>query len=90
MILKIPVKKLTWKLAKRYGGAQEDCYCRYRRYNSVLFLLVTVVAVGAYYVLYRLLELDHFKLCCTLKAGAMAIAFYDIYEQWTGPSGPKE
>ena len=89
MLLKIPVKKLTWKLARRCSRDEEECCCRYRRYNSVLFLLVTVISVGAYYILYRLMNLDHFKLCCTLKAGAIAIAFYAVYEQWTGPESSK-
>ena len=75
--LKIPFKRLNWKLSR--GN-----YQRYRRYNVVIFLLVMVVSVGAYYLLYRLVELDHFKLCCTLKAGAMAVAIYAVYEQWTG------
>ena len=77
--LKYPIKKWNWKLAR--GN-----YERYRRYNAVIFLLVMAVSVGTYYLLYRLVDLDHFKLCCTLKAGAMAMAIYAVYEQWTGSS----
>ena len=87
MLLKIPVKKFTWKLAERHSWCDEDCYVRYKRYNSVLFFLIALVAVAIYYILYRVVELDHFKLCCTLKAGAMAIALYAVYEQWVGSSG---
>lgn len=74
--LKRPIKVWNWKLAK-------GDYCRYRRLNMVIFLLVMAVAVSSYYILYRLVNLDHFKLCCTLKAGAMAVAIYAVYEQWT-------
>jgi len=28
--------------------------------------------------------MDHFKWCCSLKAGAVAIAIYAVYEQWFG------
>ena len=78
-ILKKPIKK--WN-RKRAGGNDPQ----YRRRNMLIFLLVMAVSVGSYYVLYRLVELDHFKLCCTLKAGAMAVAIYAVYEQWTGSS----
>lgn len=90
MILKIPVKKITWHLAQRNTLDRDACYIRYKRYNAVLFLLVAAVAVGAYYVLYRLVNLDHFKLCCTLKAGALAIALYAVYDQCVEDSDPKE
>ena len=75
-LLKIPIKAWNRKQAK-------ENYSRYRIRNSVIFLLVMAVAVGTYAMLYHLADLDHFKLCCPLKAGAMAVAIYAVYEQWT-------
>lgn len=80
--LKAPIKKASWRRACR--GGEQGRYGRYRRYNFMIFFLVTAVAMGAYSALYHLVGLDHFKLCCTLKAGAMAVALYAVYEQWTG------
>ena len=90
MALKIPVKKINWKLSGRRYSDPEKRYLCYRRYNFSLFFLVMAVSVGSYYVLYRLVQLDHFKLCCTLKAGAMAIAIYAVDEQWSGSRKDRE
>ena len=79
--LKRPLKKCNWKLSQ--GNMKQ-----YKRRNILIFLLVMAVSVGSYYALYRLVALDHFKLCCTLKAGAMAVAIYAVYEQWSGSGLP--
>lgn len=84
MILKMPVKRITWWLAKHCRTEERSRYVFYKRCNSVLFILTAVVAVYSYYVLYRLIALDHFKWCCTLKAAAIAMAIYAVYELWFG------
>ncbi len=84
MFIKIPIKILTGKLADRIGYDEDDCHVLYKRLNGVIILMAIIVATMCYYVMYCVLEVGHFKLCCSLKAGMIAIALYAAYEQWFG------
>lgn len=84
MVLKIPVKKLTAFLADKIEPDEEEGYILYKRLNGAIILLTIMVATICYYFVLGWLEIEHFKLCCSLKAGIIAIALYALYEQWFG------
>ena len=69
MLVKIPIKKLNWELAK-----SELQYKRLNIFLIILTFLVALVWLGE----------THFKLCCAIKGASVAMAFYAIYEQWCG------
>lgn len=76
LLIKIPIKKLNWDLAK------SDL--QYRRFNIFLIVLTFLVALVCYCFALVWLGETHFKLCCAIKGAAVATAFYAIYEQWCG------
>ena len=84
MVIKIPIKKLIWILVEQMEYDEDRRYVLYKRLNAVLLLVVLLVAAVCYFYVGMLLEIDHFKWCCSFKAGAIAIAFYAVYEQWFG------
>lgn len=84
MGIKIPIKKMIFSMVERMVIEEKRQYVMYKRWNTVLFLVVMLVAALAYYYVLRVMEIEHFKWCCSLKAGAVAIAIYAVYEQWFG------
>ncbi len=80
MIVKIPVKKLTALIANRIAIEDDEEYVLYKRLNVVLILLAILLAMASYYWVMLVLELEHIKWCCSIKAGAIAIAIYAVYE----------
>lgn len=84
MGIKIPIKKVTRILSLRqvdYEGYRET----YRkRLNLSIIVITFIVAIVCYYFVLLWLGDDHFKLCCSFKAGAIATALYVLYEQWFG------
>ena len=84
MIIKIPIKKLIFALVERMDHNEDRQYVLYKRWNTVLLIVTVLVAAVCYFYVGLLLEIDHFKWCCSLKAGAIAIALYAVYEQWFG------
>lgn len=84
MIIKIPVKKMMYILADKIEDDEDDCYILYKRLNGVIILLTIMVAVICYYFVLQWLGEDHFKFCCSLKAGLIAVALYAVYEQLFG------
>lgn len=89
MIIKIPVKKLTSFVADKMSEEEADRVILNKRLNGLIFVLVFVVAVICYYFVLQWLGSDHFKWCCSLKAGAIAIALYALFEQWFGEGSTK-
>lgn len=82
MLIKIPIKRfIVWLVGGETSG---DKRILIKRCNSILFIVTMIVAVLLYWGLFKILDIDHFKLCCSLKAGAIAIALYAAYEQWFG------
>lgn len=90
MWIKCPIKKLTWQLSIRLEDNSEEIRRLYKRLNMIIFIVVVVVAMVVYYILYCTLSLHHFKWCCTLKAAAIAVALYMLYEQWMGKNHRKQ
>ncbi len=84
MVIKIPIKKLIFALVERTEYDEGRQYVLYKRWNTVLLGVAMLVAAVCYFCVGTLLEIDHFKWCCLLKAGAIAIALYAVYEQWFG------
>jgi len=84
MVIKIPIKKLIQALVERTDYDEDRQYVLYKRWNTVLLLVAMLVATVCYFYVGMLLRIDHFKWCCSLKAGAIAIALYAVYEQWFG------
>ncbi|MBE5873470.1 MAG: hypothetical protein E7287_03580 [Lachnospiraceae bacterium] len=81
LLIKIPVKTVTKRLAdESFDERGNDI--RYKRYNMILFILVFVVACVIYYLVLLWLGDDHFKFCCSLKAGIIAIALYSVFERF--------
>ena len=82
MVIKIPIKKLIWALVERTDYDEDRQYVLYKRLNTVLLLVVMLVAAVCYFCVGTMLEIDHFKWCCSLKAGAIAIALFgDNWEE---------
>ncbi len=84
MLIKIPVKKITFFLAGRLEDDEDDRFVLYKHLNGVIILLTIMVAAVCYYFVLGWLGEEHFKACCSLKAGVIAIALYALYEQWFG------
>lgn len=83
MVIKIPIKKLIFSLVERCVE-EERQYVIYKRWNTVLLFVTMLVAAVCYFYVALVLGTDHFKWCCSIKAGAVAIALYAVYEQWFG------
>uniref|UniRef100_UPI00405721D8 hypothetical protein n=1 Tax=Acetatifactor sp. TaxID=1872090 RepID=UPI00405721D8 len=84
MFIKIPLKKLTAKLAETLHEDKEDRELLYKRLNVLIMVVAVLVSLICYYIVLQILGETHFKMCCCLKAGAIAIALYAIFEQWFG------
>ena len=76
MLVKIPIKKYNWKLAKSELQS--------KRLNICFIILTFLVAIICYCFALVWLGETHFKLCCAIKGASVAMAFYAIYEQWCG------
>lgn len=83
MGIKIPIKKLIFSLVERHVAEERQCVI-YKRWNVVLLFITMLVAALCYFYVALVLNIDHFKWCCSIKAGAVAIALYAVYEQWFG------
>ena len=84
MVIKIPIKRMIFLLVERIVVDEERHYIVYKRWNTVLLFVTLLVAAAFYYFIGGILEIDHYKWCCSTKAGAIAIAIYATYEQWFG------
>lgn len=80
MLIKIPLKKLNAKLADVIEVETDREYVLYKRLNVSVILISMLIAMVSYYWVMQLLGLEHIKWCCSIKAGAMAIAMHAIYE----------
>lgn len=90
MLIKIPVKKLTWDLAQEGSDSREGIRRRYHLFNLSIILLTMLVSFICYCFVLVWLRDTHFKLCCALKGASVAIAFYAVYEQWFGEGSLEE
>lgn len=84
MIIKIPIKKMVFKLSWEISKEEKQQQMVYKRLNSILIVCVMLVSVVCYYLVLMVLGEEHFKLCCSVKAGAIAVALYAVLEQWFG------
>lgn len=84
LFIKVPLKKMSAYIADRIGKNDEEkqVLCK-RLHISILFFTMLVSMIIYYFVLIFLGE-THFKMCCSLKAGTIAVALYMIFEQWFG------
>ncbi|HKM35787.1 MAG TPA: hypothetical protein VJY54_13755, partial [Lachnospiraceae bacterium] len=89
MIIKIPVKKLTSFMADKLSEDEADRVILNKRLNGIIFVLAFTIAVICYYFVLQWLGSDHYKWCCSLKAGTIAIALYALFEQWFGEDSIK-
>lgn len=83
-IIKIPIKSFTYRIASRATLDDKKCQVLYKRYNILIIIVTMTVATICYYLLLQVLGEEHFKLCCSLKAGAISVALYAVFEQWFG------
>lgn len=84
MLVKVPIKRGVNYLIENSTIDEERNYVYKRRMNFCVIIATFVVASMCYFYVGLLLEIDHFKWCCSLNAGAIAIALYAVYEQWFG------
>lgn len=89
LFLKIPVKKCTYYIAKTFAGDSKRQYKLYRRANFAVIVLVFLVSLLVYSLLLLWLESAHFKLCCSMKLGAVAMSIYALFEQLFGKNGDR-
>ena len=82
MIIKIPIKKIIFSVVECVVDDEDRQYILYKRWNTILFFVTLLVAAVCYCYVAVVLKIDHFKWCCSVKAGAIAIALYAVYEQW--------
>ncbi len=80
MLIKLPIKKITAAVASHIAINDEQEYLLYKRFNIVIMLLAMLIAVVSYYSIIQVMGLEHIKWCCSLKAGAISVALYAIYE----------
>lgn len=90
MVIKIPIKRLVLSVVEQRIYEEEEQYVLYKRWNTVLLFVTLLVSAVVYYFVGAFLEIDHFKWCCSIKAGAIAIALYAVYEQWFGVAEVEE
>lgn len=90
MVIKIPIKRLILVAVKQTEYEEDRQFVLYKRWNTVLLLVTLLVSAVVYYFVGAFLEIDHFKWCCSIKAGAIAIALYAVYEQWFGAAEEEE
>ena len=81
MVIKVPIKRIIRSLVECYVQ-EEKQYVMYKRWNTILFGVAILIAAICYFYVAIVLGIDHFKWCCSVKAGAVAIALYAVYEQW--------
>lgn len=84
MFIKKPIKRVTFGLAEKKGKREEDKRVLYKRLNIMIIFAAMFVAMIFYYLVLIFLGETHFKMCCSLKAGAVSVALYVIFEQWFG------
>lgn len=86
-LLKAPMKRWSRRIAEgRYGEDGDKAYTLYRRLNVSIIIMTALLAVLIYYLICLWGGLHH-KLCCSFKAGVMALALYALYDQWFSPGG---
>lgn len=85
MILKIPIKKLTRRLADQYAGKPGRDENRrksvYKRLNGVIFVLAMAVGVSVFAITAVISSQIEFSLGSAALSGLIAIAEYEIIEQ---------
>lgn len=84
MFVKIPVKKMTLELAEKVRNNEEEKLLLYKRLNVIVIFVTMMLSMICYYFVLDILGEGHFKMCCSLKAGAIAVALYMVFEQWFG------
>ena len=90
MILKFPIKRFIKLEMDKTNLDYEKKRLYRKRLNTIIFFLVFFIAVVTYYFVLQWLHDDHFKWCCSLKAGTIAIAIYALFEQWFGEDSSRE
>ena len=84
-LLKIPMKRWSWRIAEdRHRGNEGRAYALYRRLNVSVIIMTVLLSVLIYYLICLWGGLHH-KLCCSFKAGVLALALYALYDQWFSP-----
>ena len=84
MFVKLPIKKINYKLAARVVDNEEEKQILYKKLNVIIIFIAMMLSMICYYFVLRMLGGTHFKMCCSIKAGAIAVALYMIFEQWFG------
>ena len=84
MFIKKPIKKLNSGLALKATKADVERIVLYKRLNVVIIFVTMMLSMVCYYFVLKLLGEGHFKMCCSIKAGAIAVALYMVFEQWIG------
>ena len=84
MFVKLPIKKINYKLATRVVDNEEEKQILYKKLNVIIIFIAMMLSMICYYFVLRMLGETHFKMCCSIKAGAIAVALYMIFEQWFG------
>ena len=82
LFLKGGIKKLTRELAKQFREEEEEQYILYKRLNTLVIVAAFGVSLICYYIVLKGLGEAHFKLCICMKAAAISVALYAVWEQW--------
>ena len=84
LFVKLPIKKINYKLASRVIDNETEKKRLYKKLNVIIIFIAMMLSMIFYYIVLRMLGGTHFKMCCSVKAGAIAVALYMIFEQWFG------
>ena len=84
MFVKLPIKKMNYKLACKVVDSEEEKQILYKKLNVIIIFIAMMLSMVCYYFVLKMLGGTHFKMCCSVKAGAIAVALYMIFEQWFG------
>lgn len=82
-LCKIPIKKFSRRRSGMGNRTGRERYAAYRRWNLGIIAAVFLISAAAYYAACRLGGIHH-KLCCSFKAGVIALALYAVYDQFFG------
>ncbi len=84
MFLKGFIKQMTRKLAEILSDNEEEQYILYKRLNTIIIVAAFGVSLVCYYIVLKVLGEMHFKMCICMKAAALSVALYAVFEQWFG------
>lgn len=82
LVIKIPVKIITRKIAETRDGSDYDRRVLNKRLNLIIIVLTFLLGFILFWESNNLLKIEHFSMSHAIEAGAFAIAYYALFERF--------